>query len=66
MDIYKTSDIRIIKDSAGYYWAAHKFVGTLIESGMYEDRNECRQDAVAELMERKEEDLSHWREAGIK
>jgi hypothetical protein len=65
MNVWKTADIRITKDSAGFYWAEHKFAGTLIESGMYEDRNECRRDAVEELMERKEEDESRWQEAGI-
>ena len=33
---------------------------------MYENRNECRRDAVAELMERKEEALSPGRKQGAR
>tara|TARA_B110000093_G_scaffold103674_1_gene111424 strand:- start:1145 stop:1327 length:183 start_codon:yes stop_codon:yes gene_type:complete len=53
MNYWKTSDIKITKDSVGYFDATHKYAGSLIETGFYEDRNECRRDAVKILMEKK-------------
>lgn len=61
---WKTSDIRITKDTPGFFWAEHKFAGQLIESGWYEDRNACRRDAVEILMEKKE--LRNQRKGEVK
>ena len=51
MNEYKTSDIRISTDSAGYMTAEHKHQGVLIDCGYYESRKECRKDAVEVLNE---------------
>jgi len=53
---WKTSDIKISTDSAGYMSAEHKWAGQLIDTGFYEDRKSCRRDAVEMLMEMKEEE----------
>ncbi len=50
---WKTSDIKITKDSIGYFDADHKWAGSLIQTGFYENRNECRRDAVEVLKEMK-------------
>lgn len=50
---WKTSDIKISTDSAGFMTAEHKWAGLLIESGYYEKRNDCRRDAVEVLKELK-------------
>jgi hypothetical protein len=52
---WKTSDIKIIKDSIGCYTANHKYAGMLIDGSFYSDRNKCRRDAVEVLKEKKEE-----------
>lgn len=52
---WKTSDIKISTDSCGYMTAEHKHAGLLIDSGYYENRKECRRDAVEILKEKKEE-----------
>lgn len=52
-NMWKTSDIRITTDSVGYLTAEHKWQGTLIESEFYDNRTECRRDAVEILRERK-------------
>jgi hypothetical protein len=54
MNEYKTSDIRISKDSAGYYNASHKHQGSLYEMCYFNDRNEARRAAVEDLMRIKE------------
>lgn len=54
MNYFKTSDIRISKDSVGCYTATHKYQGVLIDSNFYNDRNDCRRDAVSVLKEMKE------------
>ena len=54
MSEYKTSDIRISKDSAGYYNASHKHQGSLYEMCYFNDRNEARRAAVEDLMRIKE------------
>jgi hypothetical protein len=51
---WKTSDIKISKDSVGCYTAEHKYAGTLIDGNFYDSRTECRRDAVQELKEMKE------------
>jgi len=51
---YKTSDIRLHKDSQGYYEAKHMFQGVLYESEYFENRNEARQEAVNVLNELKD------------
>jgi len=53
MNYWKTSDIKISTDSAGYLTAEHAHQGLLIESGFYESRAECRRDAVEVLNEKK-------------
>ena len=53
---WKTSDIKISKDSAGCYTATHKYAGTLIDGNFYDSRAECRRDAVEELNEKQRED----------
>ena len=53
---WKTSDIKIIKDSVGCYTATHKYAGTLIDGNFYDSRTDCRREAVEELRYRKEED----------
>jgi len=55
---WKTSDIKISTDSAGYMTAEHKWAGLLIDSGYYEDRSECRRDAVEVLKEMKEDEAA--------
>jgi uncharacterized protein YegP (UPF0339 family) len=53
---WKTSDIKISKDSVGCYTATHKYAGTLIDGNFYNSRAECRRDAVEELKSLKEEE----------
>lgn len=52
-NMFKTSDIRMWKDSVGCYTATHKYQGTLIDGNFYNDRNECRRDAVTVLQDMK-------------
>ena len=52
---WKTSDIKISTDSAGYMTATHKWAGLLIDSAYYESRAECRRDAVEILKDMKED-----------
>jgi len=54
MNYWKTSDIKITKDSVGYMTAEHKYAGLLIDSSYYQDRGECRRDAVEILNELKQ------------
>jgi hypothetical protein len=51
---WKTSDIKISTDSAGYITAQHKYAGTLLECCFYDSRAEARRDAVEVLKEMKE------------
>ena len=53
-NMWLTSDIRISKDSVGYYYAEHKFQGVLYECCIFEDRNEARRAAVIDLRSKKE------------
>jgi hypothetical protein len=55
MNKHKSTDIRIHKDSVGCYTATHKFQGVLIEDVFYDDRNECRREAVRVLKELKDQ-----------
>lgn len=55
MNHWKTSDIKIATDSAGYMTATHKWQGVLIDSEYYESRKLCRRDAVEVLKEAKGE-----------
>ena len=48
-NMFKTSDIRIYKDSQSAYTAMHKFQGMLIDGSFYDSRTECRRDAVQVL-----------------
>lgn len=58
VNYYKTSDIKISTDSVGYMTAEHKYQGLLIDSGFYENRSDCRRDAVEVLKEIKEDNDS--------
>tara|TARA_R110000822_G_scaffold95337_5_gene218112 strand:+ start:1459 stop:1710 length:252 start_codon:yes stop_codon:yes gene_type:complete len=59
MNYWKTSDIKISTDSAGYMTAKHTYAGLLIDSSFYTDRAECRRDAVEGLKEMK--DIQDWK-----
>jgi hypothetical protein len=48
---FKTSDIRLSKDSVGCYTATHKYHGILIDGNFYNNRNEARRDAVQVLQQ---------------
>lgn len=52
---FKTADIKISTDSAGYMTASHKYQGILIEGGYYTQRDECRREAVIILKDIKED-----------
>ena len=54
---WKTSDIKISTDSAGFMTATHKWQGTLIDSGYYESRKQCRADAVDVMKELKNNEI---------
>jgi len=54
MNYWKTADIKISSDSAGYMSAEHKWAGVLIESDIFENRAQCRAEAVLILKEMKE------------
>lgn len=61
MNLWKTSDIKIQKDSVGCYTATHKWAGVLIDGNFYNSRAECRREAVVELKYRKEADgFTNW------
>ena len=51
INTWKTSDIRLHKDSAGYFTAEHVYQGTLIDSHYFDTRNEARREAVVILRE---------------
>ena len=58
---WKTSDIKLSKDSAGYWSATHKFQGLLIDGhpffefeGMHNERTLVRREAVKILKEMKD------------
>jgi hypothetical protein len=55
---WKTSDIKISTDSAGFMSAEHKWAGLLIDSGYFNSRGECRREAVLVLKEMKEESIN--------
>ena len=57
---YKTSDISISKDSAGYYDASHRFQGSLYEGCYFPDRKEARRAAVIDLNNIKENGKSEY------
>jgi len=50
----RTSDIKITVDSGGWYDAKHKYAGTLIDGSIFNNRSECRREAVKVLLELKE------------
>lgn len=56
INYWKTSDIKIYKDSAGCFEAEHKYAGRLIDWEYFPSRADCRREAVAVLRERQEED----------
>ena len=60
---FRTSDIKISKDSQDYYTATHPHHGTLIDSSYFPSRTEARREAVVNLMDIKEngsgEDLDY-------
>ena len=51
---WKTKDIKIRKDSVGFFTATHPWGGTLIDSHCFQDRNEARRAAVEVLRELEE------------
>ena len=53
---YKTSDMKIHKDSQGCYSVDHKFQGTLIDGHYFSSRTECRRAAAGALKEMKEDE----------
>ena len=53
---FKTSDIKLHKDSQSVYEATHKYQGTLYESEFFETRAEARREAVNVLMEMKSDE----------
>tara|TARA_R110000824_G_C15036940_1_gene659977 strand:+ start:217 stop:426 length:210 start_codon:yes stop_codon:yes gene_type:complete len=60
---YKTSDIKLTKDSQGYFTADHKNQGELYEHCYFGTRAEARRAAVEELNEIKENgksDFDEW------
>jgi len=57
INTYKTSDIRISKDSVGNYTATHLYQGILIDCDYFSNRNEARKAAVEVLKEKEEEEL---------
>jgi uncharacterized protein YegP (UPF0339 family) len=50
---FKTSDIKIQKDSAGCFTAKHKYQGILIDGNFYNSHQECRKEAVEVLKAKK-------------
>ena len=60
MNDFKTSDIRISKDSGGYYNASHQYQGELYWGCIFNDRNEARRAAVEELKSIKENGKSDY------
>jgi hypothetical protein len=54
-NLWKTSDIKISKDSQGYFTCTHKYQGVLIDFDYFESRTEARRAAVEELKFLKEE-----------
>ena len=60
MNEYKTSDIRITKDSGGYYSAEHRYQGSLYDCCIFNDRNEARRAAVNDLKDIKENGKSDY------
>ena len=54
MNYWKTSDIKISTDSAGYMSAEHRWAGVLIESDIFDSRAQCRKEAVLLLKEMEE------------
>jgi hypothetical protein len=50
---WRTADIRVTRDGAGFYNARHKFQGYLYESEIFQDRNEARRGAVEALNDKK-------------
>jgi hypothetical protein len=55
INYWKTTDIRISKDSVGFYTATHKYAGVLIDGCFYNNRTECRKEAVDILKQLKSE-----------
>lgn len=58
INYWKTSDIRISKDSQGMYEASHKYQGYLLDWSYFDSRTECRREAVQQLKDRKEAEES--------
>ena len=61
-NIFRTSDIRISKDSQDYYTATHPHHGTLVDFTWFESRTEARREAVANLKDIKENGSSDFSE----
>jgi len=54
INTFKTSEIKISKDSQDYYTATHPFHGVLVDSTYFASRTEARREAVENLMDIKE------------
>lgn len=54
--MFKTSDIRLHKDSQGFYEASHKYAGRLFDYEYFDTRQNARRAAVDELKHAKEND----------
>ena len=61
-NFFRTADIRLSKDSQGYYTATHKHQGTLYEDVYYDDRGEARRAAVEDLKYAKENGQTFYSE----
>ena len=55
---YKVSDIKISTDSVGFRTATH-FGKILIDSALFESREECRKEA-AKIIHEMNEEYEHW------
>lgn len=56
---YKTSDIRIAKDSQGFYEATHRYQGNLYDYTPFNSRTEARRYAVEALREKQQEAINN-------
>jgi len=52
---WRTADVRLHRDSQGYYEATHPYAGTLFESDYFETRAQARSEAVRILRQKKQE-----------
>lgn len=54
VNYWKTSDIKVRKDTCGFYTAEHKYQGLLIDSHpFFNSHNDCRREAVKILKDKR-------------